>query len=130
VLDGGQVVDLNIFSSGDRDAMLSPPWQRHKSPWDALGENACGTLLPRASPDQRPPFGRCSYGVRSNSKIEVCVKISGVVVGRMKVVKSIKMKPPKIAPLEMLLLRHVLRTLRRVELSSCKSLRKSELHHP
>jgi hypothetical protein len=69
------------------------------------------------------PFGRCSYGVHPNSKIEVCVKISGLVVGHnsfstgdaqvtirafldvefhMKVVKSLKMKPPRVALLDLL----------------------------
>jgi hypothetical protein len=77
-----------------------------------------------------PPSGRCSYEVRSNSKIEVCVKISGVVIGRMKVIKSIKLKPLEVAPLKMLLLRVVLRALRPVEQSSCRSSRKLEWHYP
>jgi hypothetical protein len=103
VRDGGQVVDLSVLSSGGWDAMLSPPWQRCKPPWDALGEIPCGALLPVPPPIIVPSFGRYSYGVRSNSKIEVCVKISGVVVGCMKVIKSIKMKPPEVTALEMLL---------------------------
>jgi hypothetical protein len=62
-------------------------------------------------------FGCLSYGVRSNSNIDICVNISGVVVGRdyfsvgdavvfvrgflgtkflMKVVNAIKMKPPEV----------------------------------
>jgi hypothetical protein len=47
-------------------------------------------------------------------------------IGYIKVVKSIKMKPREVAPLEMLLLRAVHRTLRWVEMSSCRSSRKSE----
>jgi hypothetical protein len=50
VRNSGQVVDLNIFSSGGQDVMLSPPWQRRKLPWDALGENPCGALLPVPPP--------------------------------------------------------------------------------
>jgi hypothetical protein len=46
VRDGGLVVDLSIFSSGGWDAMLSPPWQRRKPPWEVLGEIPCGALLP------------------------------------------------------------------------------------
>jgi hypothetical protein len=80
------VVDLSIFSSGGRDAMLSPPWQRQKPPWDALSENHYDAMLLVPPPISVPPSGHRSYGVLSNSKIEVCVKISGVVVGRMKVV--------------------------------------------
>jgi hypothetical protein len=55
VRDGGQVVDLSVLSSGGWDAMLSLPWQWRKPPWDALDEIPCSALLPRASPDQRPP---------------------------------------------------------------------------
>jgi hypothetical protein len=114
-------------------------------PWDALGENPCATLLPA------PPLVGVPYGVHPNSEIEVCVKISGVVIGhnsftagdaqvsirdllavesRMMVVKSVKMKPPEVAPLEMLSIRDVHMRLRRVELSSCRSSRKSEWRHP
>jgi hypothetical protein len=87
VQDGGHVVDLSIFSSGGRDAMLSPPWQRQKPLWDALSENHYDALLLVPPPSSvPPPSGHRSYGVLSNSKIEVCVKISGVVVGHKKVV--------------------------------------------
>jgi hypothetical protein len=48
----------------------------------------------------------------------------------MKVAKSVKMKPTEVAPMEIVLLRVVHSTLRRVELSSCKLLRKSEWRHP
>jgi hypothetical protein len=48
----------------------------------------------------------------------------------MKVAKSVKMKPPEIASLEMLLLCAVHRTLQRVEISSCRPTRKSEWHRP
>jgi hypothetical protein len=61
-----------------------------------------------------PPISvphRCSYEVRSNNKIKVCVKISGVVLGCLKVVKSVKMKPPDVAPLKMFLLCAVHRPL-------------------
>jgi hypothetical protein len=57
------------------------------------------------------------------------LKISGVVIGRFKVVKSVKMKSPEIAPLKMLLLHAAHRPLRRV-LSSCRSSRKSEWRRP
>jgi hypothetical protein len=77
------VVDLSTFSRPGRDAMLSPPCQRQKLPWDAMGEDPYGAL-PHVPPLHNvSPSGRCSYGVRHNSKIEVCVKISGVVVGRI-----------------------------------------------
>jgi hypothetical protein len=79
--------------------------------------------IAHASSDQCAPSGHCSYGVHPNSKIEVCVKISGVVIGynsfvagdaqvtvcgflgtesHMKVVKYVKMKPLEVVPLEML----------------------------
>jgi hypothetical protein len=131
VRDGGQVVDLSVSSSGGRDTMLPPSWQQRKPLWDALGMNLGDTLLLVPLPiSVPPPSGRCSYGVCSNSKIDVCVKFSGVVVGRMKVVKYVKMKPHEVAPMEMLLLRVVHRTLRQVVLSPCKPSRKLEWHHP
>jgi hypothetical protein len=46
------------------------------------------------------------------------------------VIKSIKLKPLEVAPLKMLLLRVVLRALRPVEQSSCRSSRKLEWHYP
>jgi hypothetical protein len=56
VRDDGQVVDLSVFSSCGWDAMLSPPWQRRKLPWDALGQNPCGALLPMPPQISVPPL--------------------------------------------------------------------------
>jgi hypothetical protein len=113
--------------------MLSPPCQQWKPPWDALGENSYGAPPPMPPLLNVSPFGRCSYGACHNSKIEVCAKISGVVIGRspfsacdvgdsvrgfldteffMKVVNSIKMKPPKVVLWVLWSIRAVRRRLR------------------
>jgi hypothetical protein len=104
----------------------------------------------RAFSTQCLPLQSCSYRVRPNSNKEVCVKISGVIVGRnssagdahvsvrgfldteflMKVVNSIKMKPSEVALRDLLSIRAVHRRLGRDELSSCKSSRKLEWHCP
>jgi hypothetical protein len=132
------VVDLRAFSKPNRDVMLSPPYQWRKPPWDALGENVF-------------PFDPCSYGVCHNSKIEVCDKMNGVVIGRnsfsagdaadsirgfldteffMKVVNSIKMKPPDVALWVLWLIRVVRRRPRRVGRSFCRLSRKLECCRP
>jgi hypothetical protein len=100
------------------------------------GHESLWCTATRASSIQRPPFGHCSFGVSRYSKIEVCVKISEVVVGRnssasdaqvivrgflaakshMNVVKSVKRKPLEYW------------SLRWVELPSCRSSRKPEWH--
>jgi hypothetical protein len=131
--------------------MLSPPCHRQKPPWDVLGENPCGALSLVPPLLSVSPSGRCSYGVCPNSKIEVCVKISGVVVGRdsffigdvhvsvwglldteflMKVVNSIKMKPPEVALRELWSIRVLHRRLRWDEMSYCRSPRMLEWRHP
>jgi hypothetical protein len=82
--------------------------------------------------------------------MEVCVKSSGVVVGcnsfsagvaqvtvhgfmdaefRMKVIKYVKMKLPKVTLMELLSSHAVQRRLRRDELPSCRSPRKAEWRH-
>jgi hypothetical protein len=48
----------------------------------------------------------------------------------MKVIKSVKMKPPEVAPLEMSLIHGVHWRLRQLELSSCRLPRNSEWWHP
>jgi hypothetical protein len=137
VRDGRLVVDMSVFCICDQDVILSPPWQRQKPPWDVLYENTCGALPPVPPQLSVTPCGSCSYGVHPNSKIEVCVKISGVVVGHnslfagdahvtvcgfldakfhMKVVKSVKMKPPEVALLELLSICAMHRSLRQDEL--------------
>jgi hypothetical protein len=118
------VVELS-FSSCGREAMLSPPWQWRKPPWDALGENPYGALPLVPHQFRAAPSGRCSCGAHPNSPIEVCVKSSGLVVGcnsfsacdaqvtvcgfldaelHMKVVKSLKMKPHEVTLMEFLLI--------------------------
>jgi hypothetical protein len=141
--DGGQVIDLSILSSCGCDE-----W--HKPSWDAMGEETCGALLPEPPSFSIPTSSRCSSGVHPNSKIMVCVKINGVVVGRnssagdsqvvvhgfldaeshMKVVKFVNMKPPEVAPLEMSLIHVMHWRLWWLELSSCRLMRKSLWHRP
>jgi hypothetical protein len=113
-----------------------------------VGQEGLQCPVARASSIQHPSSSHCSSGVHPNFKIEVCVKISGVVIGRnscagdtqvvvhgllaakshMKVVKSIKMKPHEVAPMEMSLIRVMHWRLQWLELSYCMLLRKSELH--
>jgi hypothetical protein len=107
--------------------VLSPPRLQLKPPWDASCGNSCTfSLLPPLPPQHGvAPSGRCFYGVHRNSQFEVHAKFSGVVIGcisfstsntqvatcsflnveyHMKVVKSVKMKPPEVALLELLLI--------------------------
>jgi hypothetical protein len=151
VRDSGQVVNLSTFSRPGRDAMLALPCQRWKPPWDALGENSYGAPPPVPPLLNVSPFDRCSYGACHNSKIEVCAKISGVIIGHspfstgdagdsvrgfldteffMKVVNSIKMKPSEVALRVLWSIRAVHRRLRRVGRSSCRLSRKLECRRP
>jgi hypothetical protein len=107
---------------------------RHGMCWSWIHVVPCRPCLLNSAPP--PPSSRYSFGVHPNSKIKVCVKTSGVVhnssagdaqvvvrgflaaKSHMKVVKSVKRKPPKYW------------SLRRVELPSCKLSRKPEWHRP
>jgi hypothetical protein len=104
VRDGGLVVDLSIFSSGGRDAMLSPPWQQCKLSWDALSENPCGTLLLMPPPISVPPPVTAPMEYALTPRSRYVSRLGGVVIGHLMVVKSVKMKPPDGAPLKMLML--------------------------
>jgi hypothetical protein len=148
---GGPVVEMSRFSTCGGET----PRQRLKPPWEVLSGKPCtcgGVPLAPAPPQPGiAPSVRCSYGAHPNSQLEMCVKLGGVVIGcnplsvgdapifarcflnaeyHIKVVKSVKMKPPEVTLLQLLSIRVVQRSPRWDALSSCRSPRKSEWRCP
>jgi hypothetical protein len=139
------VVQLSFFSSCRREVVLSPPQLWVKLPWDASCGNSCtyGGLPPLPPQHGIAPSGHYFCGVHPNSQLEVHVKFSGVVIGcisfsagdaqvttcsflnvkyHMKVVKYVKMKPPEVTLLELLLICAVHGRLQRNALPAAKRL--------
>jgi hypothetical protein len=118
--NGGQVVVLSNRSY-DRAVVLSPPRLWLKPSWDACCSFGAGIpLLPPQ--DSVALSGRESGGVaqvvaRSSLYSKLC----------MKVVKSVKVKPPEAALLVLLSFHFVLRRLRRFALQAAQHIRGSTL---